>query len=358
MKDLRSSLDSIRPLNASFLKLAEDRLASQTRPRGSLGFLEDSVKRIVAIQEKERPSLANKWVYVFASDHGLTEEDVSLYPREVTAQMVSNFIAGGATINVLARSVGARVEVIDIGVDHDFSPSPTLYIRKVRYGTRNIRKGPAMSSRELDQALAVGLEMAVRAKGEGADVAAAGDMGIGNTTASSAVIAALAKKPAREVTGRGTGIDEKTWRRKVELIETALEVNAPFLNRPEGALQALGGFEIAGIAGFIIGCASEGLPVVIDGLVSSAAALAAGMMHPGVADYMFFGHRSFERGQDAVLETFGARALLDLDMRLGEGTGACLAMGILEAGIKVFNEVATFEEARISGEKMPAGERA
>ncbi len=352
MREFDSYLEKIRPLRRSCFQLAQKRLEAQIRPAASLGFLEEVIKKIVAIQENLNPSVDPKCVFVFAGDHGVTEEGVSLYPAEVTAQMVYGFLSGRATINVFARSVGASVKVIDIGVDHDFPMNDDLLIRKVDYGTQNIACGPAMTQEQVLQALKVGIEVARGAKREGIKLAATGDMGIGNTTASSAMIAALCGKEVHEVTGRGTGIDDSTWRHKVQVIEKALAVNRDLLDDPIQALQALGGFEIAGIAGLVLGCAMEKIPVVVDGLVSSAGALVALELHPSVLDYVIFGHRSFERGQDAVLEKFNARPILDLDMRLGEGTGACLALGILEAGIKAFNEVATFEEAHVATKKI------
>lgn len=356
MNVFESCLGRVKPVSPSFFNYAEKRLESQIRPARSLGFLEDVIKKLVAIQERSVLSVERKAVFVFAGDHGIVEEGVSLYPREVTAQMVYSFLSGRATINVLARTAGAQVKVIDIGVDHDFPPQDDLILRKVGYGTANITKGPAMEEGEVRRALEIGIEMATKAKREGIDLVATGDMGIGNTTAASAVISALTGCAVCEVTGRGTGIDEKTWRHKIGTIEKALDVNSSYLSDPIDVLQALGGFEIAGITGLIVGCAMERLPVLVDGLVSSAGALVALELHPSISDYLFFGHRSYERGQDAVLRKFNGRAILDLDMRLGEGSGACLAMSVLEAGVKVFNEVATFEEASVArrrGSEMP-----
>ncbi len=352
MKTFDIYLQKIKPLSPAFFKLAQRRLESQIRPAHSLGFLEELMQKIVAIQEKSNPSLEKKAVFVFAGDHGVAEEGVSLYPNEVTTQMVYSFLSGKATINLLARSVGAQVKVVDIGVAHDFPDRGDLLMRKVGYGTRNFTQGPAMSLEEVWRALHVGMDIARDAKEAGIELIATGDMGIGNTTASSAIIAALTGQNVSEVTGRGTGIDDAVWRHKVQVIEKGLQVNASFLSEPIRVLQALGGFEIAGIAGLVIGCAIERIPVVVDGLVSSAGTLVALELHPSILDYVIFGHRSFERGQDAVLKKFNARSLIDLDMRLGEGSGACLAMGILDAACRVYNEVATFEEAQVATRKI------
>ncbi|MBI4550427.1 MAG: nicotinate-nucleotide--dimethylbenzimidazole phosphoribosyltransferase [Candidatus Omnitrophica bacterium] len=352
MKLFESLLDKISPLSPSYFIAARRRLESQIRPAGSLGYLEELVERLVAIQETSTPAVDKKSVYVFAADHGVAEEGVSLYPREVTAQMVYSFLGGSATINVLARHAGAEVRVIDMGVDHTFSYQRGLVRKKVAYGTANFCHGPAMTSSELELALRAGVEISEEAKADGIQLVGTGDMGIGNTTSSSAVIAALTGKPVSDVTGRGTGIDAEIWERKVRVIETALEKNASYLTDPLRVLQAVGGFEIAGIAGLIVGCAAERIPVVIDGLIASAAALAALELHPSILDYVFFGHRSYERGQDAVLKRYGARPVLDLDLRLGEGTGACLAMGVLEGAVKVFNEVATFAEAQVANKRV------
>lgn len=352
MRLFESLLDKISPLSPSYFIAARRRLESQIRPAGSLGYLEELVERLVAIQETSLPSLDKKAVYVFASDHGITEEGVSLFPKQVTAQMVYSFLSGSATINVLARHVGAEVRVIDVGVDHTFSYQHGLIRKKVSYGTANFCNGPAMTSSELELALRAGLEIAEEAKEEGVQLVGTGDMGIGNTTASSAVIAALTGRPVSDVTGRGTGIDAENWRRKVQVIEKGLRKNESYLTDPLQILQAVGGFEIAGIAGLIVGCAAERIPVVVDGLIASAGALAALELHPSILDYVFFGHRSYERGQDAVMKRYGARPILDLDMRLGEGTGACLAMSVLDAAVKVFNQVATFEEAQVANKRI------
>jgi nicotinate-nucleotide--dimethylbenzimidazole phosphoribosyltransferase len=239
-----------------------------------------------------------------------------------------------------------------MGVDHDFPRQDDLLIRKAGYGTANFAQGPAMSEEACRLAMEAGLSLAHAAKNEGVELAATGDMGIGNTTASSAVIAALTGKPVREVTGRGTGIDDEALEKKIAVIEKGLEVNRHLFTDSIHVLQAVGGFEIAGIAGFILGCAVERLPVVIDGLAASAGALVALELNSNIKDYIYWGHRSFERGHDTVLKKYHGRPILDLDMRLGEGSGACLAMQILDVAVKIYNEVATFEEAEVATRKI------
>ena len=291
-------------------------------------------------------------VAVFAADHGVLVEGVSPWPREVTAQMVANFCAGGAAINVLARQAGAEVTVVDVGVATTLEPAPGLSIRKVRPGTANLARSPAMTAAEAQAALDAGAGVAAAAVSAGARCLVPGDMGIGNTTASAAVIAALTGRPAMEVTGRGTGIDEDTWLRKVTVVERGLARGAADGTLdPDDALTVLasvGGLEIGAIAGFVVGGASEGVPVVVDGVVSLAGLLVAARLVPTAVPYCFAGHRSTEPGATAVLEDLGLEPLLDLGMRLGEGTGACLSLALLEASARVLAEMATFDSAGVA----------
>ena len=342
---------SIPFLDPTWREKARKRLAEQTRPEGSLGELERFMERIVAIQKKERPLVARKRIVIFAADHGVEAEGVSLYPREVTPAMVYNFLSGGATINAFARSVGVEVEVVDVGVDHEFGEEPRLLSRKIRRGTSNLKMGQAMTREELLQALEIGWERAQAAKESGVELAGVGEMGIGNTTAASAVIAALTQALPEQVTGRGTGITDEMLQHKIQVIEETLQVNQEFLTDSFSILQSVGGFEIAAIAGFVIAAASFGIPCVIDGWIASAGALAAVRLNPALLDYLFFAHESEERGHRILLEELDVKPLLRLSMRLGEGTGACLAMGILEAAVRAYNEVATFEEAKVAGKK-------
>lgn len=338
----------IGPLKEEYLARAQRRLNSLTKPLGSLGRLEELAQRYVAIREVEGPSITKKVIFTFAADHGVTEEGVSAYPKEVTAQMVYNFLRGGAGINVLSRHIGAEVKVVDIGVDYDFGDLAGLIHRKVRRGTANIAGGPAMEKREAQKAIEIGNDLAEEARRDGADIIGTGDMGIGNTTPSSAITAVVTGRSVEEVTGRGTGISDETLRKKVKVIERAIKVNRPDPHNPLDVLSKVGGLEIAGIAGLIIGSAERRIPIVLDGFISGASALIAYCLEPGVKDYIFASHLSQEGGHRAILDRIGLKPLLDLNLRLGEGTGACLGISLIEAGVKIYNEMATFGEAKVS----------
>ncbi len=345
-------IQAIPPLDFLWREKARKRLAEQTRPEGSLGELERYLERIVAIEEKEKPSVAKKRMVIFAADHGIEAEGVSLYPREVTPAMVYNFISGGATINAFAKAVGAEVEVVDVGVDHEFEENSPLISRKIRRSTFNFKKAQAMSSGELLRALEIGWERAREAKEAGVELLGVGEMGIGNTTAASAVIAALTGASSQLLTGRGTGINDQMLEHKIQVIEDSLRTHQKFLTDPFSILQTVGGFEIAAITGFIIAAASFRIPCVVDGWIASAGAFAAIRLNPSLLDYLFFAHESEEKGHRILLEELDVKPMLRLSMRLGEGTGACLAMGILEAAVRAYNEVATFEEAKVAGKKV------
>ncbi len=326
------------------------RLDRLTKPPGSLGRLEDIVVRYCCITGTLKPTMGRKVIFTFAGDHGVAAEGVSAYPKEVTPQMVRNILAGGAAVNVLASHAGVDVHVVDIGVDDPMDDAPGLIRRKVRAGTANIAEGPAMSVEEARQAVRVGFELSTEAAEEGATLIGTGDMGIANTTSSSALFSALLPCRPEDVTGRGTGISEDALARKIEIIERALEVNRERLSDPVHTLAALGGLEIAGIAGLILGAASSRIPVVVDGFISSAGALVACRMCEKAKDYLFFSHCSAEAGHKKFFEYFGGEPLLDLGMRLGEGTGAALAMSIIEASLRIYDEMATFGSAGVSGE--------
>jgi nicotinate-nucleotide--dimethylbenzimidazole phosphoribosyltransferase len=347
-KELRVRLSSIQPLKKDFFSRAQTRLDRLTKPLGSLGQLEEMAKRYVAIVEEVNPRIQQKFIYTFAGDHGVVAEGVSAYPKEVTPQMVYNFLRKGAAINVLAGHVGAKVVVVDIGVDHEFEPLEGLIIRKVARGTGNLSRGPAMSRSQALQAISVGLEMADQARAQKADLVGTGDMGIGNTTPSSAILASIAGLPVSLVTHRGTGIDDATLMRKIQLIEEAIETNKPDPQDPLDVLAKVGGFEIAGIAGLIIGCAAYRIPVVVDGFISTAAAMIAVALNNRIKEYLFASHQSVEVGHQFMWEYIGQKPILNLSMRLGEGTGAALAMFIIEAAVKILNEMATFTEAGVS----------
>lgn len=328
---------------------ARARQANLTKPAGSLGQLEELSIQLASITGSFSPSLMNKGVIVMAGDHGVAREGVSAYPAEVTPQMVLNFLHGGAAINVLARQAGARVVIVDIGVAADFDDLPELVRRKVARGTNSMVSGPAMTRAQAEEAVQIGIDIARAEVGNGLNVVATGDMGIGNTTASSAILAAFTGLPVGQITGRGTGVDDVGWQRKVAAIERALEVNRPDPADGLDVLAKVGGLEIAGLAGVIIGAASCRVPVVIDGFISGAAALAAVSLAPAVTPYLIAAHQSVEVGHRAVLERLGLRPLLNLDLRLGEGTGAVLAFNLMDASIRILNEMATFSEAGVSG---------
>ena len=348
MNRLQDALHTIEPINEEYYKKAQQRLDYLTKPKGSLGRLEEFARRYVAITRNLNPRIDKKAIFTFAGDHGVAEEGVSAFPKEVTPQMVLNFLRGGAGINVIAGYVKADVVVIDIGVDYDFDDAPGLVKRKVGRGTKNITKGPAMTKEDAVFALEIGAELAEEYALKGYSIFGTGDMGIANTTPSSAIVAAITGRPIEKVTGRGTGIDDKTFKKKVEVIKKALEVNRPDPKDPIDVLSKVGGYEIAGITGLIIGGASKRIPVVVDGFISTAGALIATELEPKTKDYIFMAHRSVEVGHQVALERIGQRPFVDLDMRLGEGTGSAIGISLIEIGIKVLTEMATFGEAGVA----------
>jgi|SRR5579875_166316 len=341
--------DSVPSVKPEWRERAVGRMNSLTKPVGSLGRLEEIATKLVTIHEQDRPQCTGKAIFTLAADHGVTDEGVSAYPKAVTRQMVLNFLSGGAAINVLCRHCGIEVIVVDIGVDGEFSELPGLLQMKVTRGTRNMAREAAMREEELRSALLVGLGLAKLAHDQGRTLIGTGDMGIGNTTAASAITAALTGCSVAAVSGRGTGIDDAALRHKIEVIERALAVNQPKRSDPLDILRKVGGLEIAGLAALIVGASARRIPIVIDGFISTAAAALACAIQPKVKDFIFAGHRSTEPGHNALLEFIGQRPLLDLEMRLGEGTGAALAMMIIEAAAKVLSEMATFSSAGVSG---------
>ncbi|MCX7913426.1 MAG: nicotinate-nucleotide--dimethylbenzimidazole phosphoribosyltransferase [Thermodesulfovibrionales bacterium] len=347
---IKHTISKIEPVESIYYDIAQRHLDNLTKPLGSLGRLEEFAKRIFGIRKGLDIDVSKKVIFTFAGDHGVTEEGVSAYPREVTKQMVYNFLRGGAGINVLARHAGATVVVVDIGVDYDFGSLEGLVSKKVMFGTNNMVKGPAMSKEQAENSVIVGVELANEYYQRGYRIFGTGDMGIGNTTPSSAIAALLTGKPIPEVTGKGTGISDDSYKRKIKAIERAIEINNPNPKDPLDVLAKVGGTEIGGIAGIILGAASNRIPVVIDGFISTAGALIAYEMQPVVKDYIFAGHMSAENGHRVMLEKIGLKPILNLDLRLGEGTGAALAMLMIEAGIKIYREMATFGEAGVSNE--------
>lgn len=351
MKKLEEVLQSIPPVDETLMDKAQKRLDNLTKPVGSLGRLEELAKRLVGITGREVPEVTRKAILVMAADHGVTEEGVSAYPREVTSQMVDNFLRGGAAINVLSGLVRAKVIVVDMGVAGRRGAHPDLLDRKIRGGTRNMANGPAMSREEAVASIETGVEIVDSEVREGLQVLGTGDMGIGNTTASSAIAAAITGEPVEAVTGRGTGIDDDTLAAKVRVIKQSLQINRPDPDDAVDVLSKVGGFEIGGLAGAMLGAAARRIPVIIDGFISGAAALVATTLEPGLKDYLIAAHRSVEAGHSIVLNHLDLRPLLDLDMRLGEGTGAALAMNIVDASVRILAEMATFGEAGVSERK-------
>ena len=348
MNTLQDMLNSIRPVDQELQDKTQKRLDNLTKPPGSLGRLEELARRYVTITGNEYPKINKKDICIFAGDHGVVQEGVSAYPKEVTYQMVYNFLRGGAGINVLASHTGAGVRVVDMGVDHIFEDAKGLIKKKIGMGTRNMAAGPAMNMEECISALEAGIELAQAAYEEGVDILGTGDMGIGNTTASSAITAVLTGRPVGNITGRGTGINDEAYRHKIRIIEQSIAINRPDPSDPLDVLSKVGGYEIAGIAGLIIGASARRIPVVIDGFISSAGALVAVSLKREISQYLFASHLSVEKGHLAILEFIGLKPLLDLNLRLGEGTGACLGISLVEAGVKILTEMATFEGAGVS----------
>ncbi|MFH1398305.1 MAG: nicotinate-nucleotide--dimethylbenzimidazole phosphoribosyltransferase [Candidatus Omnitrophota bacterium] len=350
MDKINEVVKCITGLDHQFMDRAQERLNNLTKPLGSLGRLEELAKQVVGISAKENPEFQHKVIFTLAADHGVTEEGVSAFPKEVTAQMVYNFLSGGAGINVLAKHAGARVVVVDIGVAADLKNDPRLIVKKINYGTKNMAKGPAMSREEAIKSVRFGIEIFEDEFKRGIDIIGTGDMGIGNTTSASAITAVFTKAKIEGITGRGAGIDEQGLKNKIRVIKQALKVNKPNSCEAIDVLAKVGGFEIGGLAGIILAAVSRRVPVVIDGFISGAAALIAYGIEPKIKEYMIASHCSVEIGHKAILDYIGLKPVLDLNLRLGEGTGAALGINIIEAGIKIFTQMATFKSAGVSTE--------
>lgn len=318
-----------------------------TKPVGSLGRLEELAVQYVACTQCFPPAMPKALVFTLAADHGVAEEGVSAYPSSVTAQMVKNFLKGGAAVNVLARQVGAEVRVVDMGVQEELAPLPGLVGHKIGKGTRNFLKGPAMSREEAFRSIDIGIGLVREAHAEGIRVIGLGEMGIGNTTASSAMTAILTGRPVQAVTGYGTGVDEQGLLRKIQVIEEAIQCNRPDPRDPVEVLAKIGGFEIGGLTGIILGGAACRIPVVLDGFITGAAALLAMALAPYCRAFLIPSHVSAEPGHRLAMDVLGLRPLLDLDLRLGEGTGACLAIGLLQASLACLTQMATFKSAGV-----------
>ena len=345
---LEQSIQNITQPDQEIKAAALKRLENQARPRGSLGRLEPAAARLASICGQMDVRLDKRSIVTCAGDHGVVDEGISLFPREVTAQMVYNFVQGGASINVLARHAGARVWVADLGVSHDFEPHLDILHKKIRKGTANMATGPAMTREEATASVEAGISIVNHlADSQGLDLLGTGDMGIGNTTPSSAIIAVFSGLPVKDLVGPGTGLDQKGMELKTEVIKRALEINRPDPSNPVDVLARVGGLEIGGLAGLVIGAAARKVPVICDGLISTAGALIACEICPMARQYLFAGHRSREVGHEFMLRHLGLDPLLDLEMRLGEGTGAALAMEILDACTRVLADIKTFEEVGI-----------
>lgn len=349
--NLEETLKAIKPADARAVASAKARSEQLLMPRRALGDLLLIAEKVAGITGKCDSVLDKKTIVVMAGDHGIVDEGVSAYPQEVTGQMVAGFTAEMAAINHLARQGKITVLVADLGCKADFSAQVNIgkvIDLKVRSGTSNFAKGPAMTREEARRSLENGILLAGRLKKEGCQLAGTGDMGIGNTTPSTAIASVVTGVSAAEIAGRGTGIDDKTLERKIKAIEKGISINKPDPRDGLSVLSAVGGFEIGGIAGFILGCAASRIPVAVDGVISTAGAAIAFLLDPLVKDYMFAAHLSVEKAQKAMLDFLGLAPILDFNMRLGEGTGCALAMPIIEAAVKVHGQMATFEEAGVS----------
>ena len=349
MQRLQDTIGGIQAPDAAVAAAARERLRQQARPAGSLGLLEDVAVRLAGIFGTLDVRLKEKVVVTCAGDHGVCAEGVSLFPQEVTPQMVYNFLNGGASVNVLARHAGARVMVADLGVAADFDPGLPMFHKKVGRGTANFALGPAMPRDQALRSIAAGIEIVAELASQKAlHLLGTGDMGIGNTSPSTAIIAVFSGRPVAEVVDRGTGVDDQGLRRKIAAIEKGLAVNRPDPADPLGVLAKVGGFEIGGIAGLIIGAAAHRVPVVCDGFISTAGALIACALAPAAREYLFASHLSVEAGHGAMLAHLGLVPLFDLKFRLGEGTGAALAMELIDAATRVLADIRTFEEVAIA----------
>ncbi len=351
---LEETIAAIAPLDEAAARAARTRLDSLTKPPGSLGGLEDIVQRYAAIRGDGSARMAGGALAVFVADHGIAEEGVSAFPQAVTLEMLRNIAGGGAAISVLARRFGYQLVVVDVGVKIDTTAAPLAGViyRRIGAGTANFSHGPAMSAQEVRRAIEAGIEIARQIAASGGTLIGIGEMGIANSTSAAAILCATTGLAPTELAGRGTGLDDAGVRRKIGVLERALALHRDALTGGEAILASLGGFEIAAMAGVCIAGAALRVPVVVDGFIATAAAAAAERIRPGLLDYLFFAHRSAEGGHSKALERMRVQPLLDLEMRLGEGTGAALAMNVIESALAMFHSMATFESAGVSG-KLP-----
>ncbi|HUY87840.1 MAG TPA: nicotinate-nucleotide--dimethylbenzimidazole phosphoribosyltransferase [Pirellulales bacterium] len=339
----------VAPLDAVAMTAARRRLDALTKPPGSLGRLEELAVRLAGITGRVPPAVNEKTIYLFAADHGIAAEGVSAYPMAVTAQMAANFLNGGAAINALARQAGASLVVVDVGIAAEIPPHPQLISNKIALGTRNFLREPAMTREQALQCLEAG-----RAAFRPCQAAGMGEMGIGNSTSAAAIVAAVTGRPPAEVVGRGTGIDDAVLAKKIAVVEQALARRQPDRGDGLSLLCTVGGFEIGALAGAMLAAAAARVPIVLDGFISTAAALVAVRLCPQVQAYLIAAHRSAERGHSVALAELNLRPLLDLELRLGEGTGAALAFHLLEAACRTTGEMATFEDAGVAGRTVGA----
>jgi len=347
LKRIEDYLCQIKPVQKSVADRVQKRLDSQTKPQGSLGRLEIFCIQLAQVQGTDSPSYGKKIIFTLAADHGVVEEGVSAYPQSVTAQMVANFLRGGAGVSVLAKHAGCDVVVVDIGVARSIDAKGYVD-RKIDLGTKNFTKGPAMTREQAEISIVTGIELAVHYD---FDILGTGDMGIGNTTPSSAVAGVLTGIDPERITGRGTGIDDVTLRKKIDTIRRGIEINNPDPTDPIDVLAKVGGFEIGGIAGLIIGAAVKRKLTVVDGFISTAGAMIASSLNKDIADYFLLSHLSAEKGHDLFAEYLGKKPVLDLGMRLGEGTGAALAIELIDAAMCLYYGMATFEQAGVDEKK-------
>ena len=348
MHKLEDIIAEITSPDQTLAEKAQANIDFLTKPQGSLGRMEDIARAYCVMRGSLKITEPKPAVAVFAADHGAALHGVSPFPREVTTQMVYNFLAGGAGINVFARQVGAAVKVVDVGVDNEFENAPGLVRAKVARGTANLFETPAMTEEQTREAIGVGAQVAAELIAEGHDLLIPGDMGIGNTTPSTAIACAFSGKSAAGITGRGAGLDDEGLKKKAELLQGALDLHKPDPAKPLEVLAKLGGLEIAAITGYCLYAASKQVPVILDGIISCAGGLCAARLCPAAGEYFFAGHRSVEGAQTVMLELMGLEPMLDLNLRLGEGTGAALACGLVKAAVAMYNEMATFESAGVT----------
>ncbi len=346
--ELQALIEGIAPADPGVIKRANIRQARLIKPPGSLGRLEDISVRLAGIFGNIRPVVTGRSLVIAAGDHGVVAQGVTAYPQDITGQMVLNFLAGGAAVTAMARSLGIEVTVVDAGLKSALPEHQGLISLRIGPGADDISEGPAMTREQAGRCILEGARIGTNTAGDGSSLVATGDMGIGNTTPSSAITAALTGMPPEVTTGRGTGRNADQLRHKIDVVARALAVNDPDTDDAIDVLAKVGGFEIGVLAGVMLGAASRGSAIVIDGFISGAAALIATKLCPVLRDHLFAGHRSAEAGHTIVLDHLGLEPVLDLDMRLGEGTGAVLAMPIIEAAAACLSEMATFDEAGVS----------